>query len=331
MTVNAKLADRVRPVHAAEKAVSAGVSQEPERDIEKETAPRHVLLVLVDGLGIPPEPLSGTIYRRTPSLCTLIAEDSVAVDASLGVPGTPQSATGQTAILTGVNAAKELGRHLSGFPNRKLREIIARENIFLKLRAAGFTSMFANAYARTHEQRLPRALQSVTTVAVLSAFGQPLSGSDMLAGNAVYHDLTRAWLREHGQPDVPLISEAEAAAHLLQIVRGLDFTLFEYFLTDHAGHRGTEEDRYRVLASLDSFIGALKKQLNTGEELLLLVSDHGNIESSETRLHTRNPVPFAAYGCGAAAARSGVASILDVTPRILTILQQRNGGAAGKC
>ncbi|HEY9807154.1 MAG TPA: hypothetical protein V6D04_11335, partial [Candidatus Obscuribacterales bacterium] len=38
-----------------------------------------------------------------------------AIDATLGVPGLPQSATGQTALFTGCNAPAFLGRHQSAF------------------------------------------------------------------------------------------------------------------------------------------------------------------------------------------------------------------------
>ena len=50
------------------------------------------------------------------------------IDACLGVKGIPQSATGQTALFTGENAAKKLGFHLPAFPNRELREVINNSN-----------------------------------------------------------------------------------------------------------------------------------------------------------------------------------------------------------
>ena len=127
--------------------------------------PRHVLLIMVDGLGIPAGPVEDSILGDCPALCTLLTSESCPADALLGVPGIPQSATGQTTILTGVNAAQALGAHLSGFPNQPLRDIIRAGNLFSKLAEAGRSSIFANAYARRQERRLPRTLQSVTTVA----------------------------------------------------------------------------------------------------------------------------------------------------------------------
>ena len=52
---------------------------------------------------------------------------------------------------------------------------------------------------------------------------------------------------------------------------------------------------------------------------LILTSDHGNIEDSTSRSHTRNPVPLLAVG-PLAAEFSNLSSILDVTPRILDCL-----------
>lgn len=283
--------------------------------------PRHVLLIMVDGLGIPADGFDNSVYRQCPTLRELMQRHAAALDATLGVAGLPQSATGQTALFTGVNAAELLGRHVQGFPTAELRRVIERENIFRKLLDHGRTCTFANAYARAPEHALPKSLRSVTTVAAFAAFGRPRDRQDMLAGRAVYHDLTRTYLHEHDRTDdSPLISEAEAAAHLLHVLRTVDFCLFEFFLTDHVGHRGTDRDRHRVLASLDAFLDGLLNQLDPDHELLLLVSDHGNIEAPGTRHHTMNPVPFCAWGSGAAAALRGMDSITQVTPRILALL-----------
>ena len=275
---------------------------------------------MVDGLGIPQGALHESIYADFPALCRCIEQYSVPLDANLGLPGEPQSATGQTALFTGINGAKLLGRHLSGFPNAELRETIRKENIFGKLQARGLSVTFANAYARQTEQTLPRAFRSVTTVATLSAFGRTRTREDMLAGRAVYHDLTRHWLKVHGGVNVPLITEEEAAAHLLGIVRSVDFCLFEYFLTDHAGHRGDDSQKRAILGSLDRFFQFLMDGVDTENELFLWTSDHGNLEQPSTKQHTRNPVPFCAYGWRARDVREGMNSILQVCDRVERVL-----------
>ena len=72
------------------------------------------------------------------------------VDACLGIAGRPQSATGQATLFTGVNAAAHLGQHLHGFPNAKLRQLLAAESVFCKVGAAGGRATFANAYPRPY-------------------------------------------------------------------------------------------------------------------------------------------------------------------------------------
>lgn len=43
------------------------------------------------------------------------------LETTFGVPGRPQSATNQTALLTGEPAPRLVGRHVLGFPDAALR------------------------------------------------------------------------------------------------------------------------------------------------------------------------------------------------------------------
>lgn len=282
--------------------------------------PERILLVFVDGLGWPPEPLAESRYAPLGALRRLLDHHAVPLDASLDVPGLPQSATGQTALFTGLNAARLLGRHIEGFPNAELRELIAAHSLFRRLRAAGRTCTFANAYLRGPGTSLPLGLRSVTTVMTCEALGSTRQRPELEAGRAVFHDLTRASASKIGISDLPEISEETAAEHLLAILREVDFCLFEYFLTDHAGHRGDLAWQNAILASLDRFLAALLAGLDPGRELLLLTSDHGNIESRADHHHTTNPVPWIACGRGEKQARQNCRSLTDATPRILGLL-----------
>ncbi|MDH7499283.1 MAG: hypothetical protein QHH30_02730 [candidate division NC10 bacterium] len=67
-------------------------------------------------------------------------------DANLGVEGLPQSATGQTTLLTGINAAQLLGRHVNGFCTRELRALLDGHSLFARLLQMGRKPTFANAY-----------------------------------------------------------------------------------------------------------------------------------------------------------------------------------------
>ena len=68
------------------------------------------------------------------------------IDACLGVAGIPQSATGQTALLTGCNAARHLGYHLPAFPNEALIELIQQDSLLKRAKSRGLRATFANAY-----------------------------------------------------------------------------------------------------------------------------------------------------------------------------------------
>ena len=280
---------------------------------------KQVVLIFVDGLGLGGvDPAINPIHNGAcPNLERLLDGHAVPIDASLGVPGLPQSATGTTAILTGVNAVQIAGRHVEGFPSGPLKEVIRKENIFTKLAAMGLTSTFANAYFVDEVAEVEKGRhQSVTTVAALSAFGRVRDKAMLEQNEAVYQDLTRESLRARGYTG-PLVSPAESAHHLMAIARQHHFTLFEYFQTDRAGHSGEPAQVRKALSLLDEFVGALLPLANGEGMLLAMTSDHGNIEDGRTQAHTLNPVPFVAMGPGSKALETRVKSIVDVTPALL--------------
>src|SRR2546428_7322987 len=119
----------------------------------------RVLLFFIDGLGIgtrgPHNPFDG--LADAAPLAVFQEEKPeiplngivVATDACLGVEGRPQSASGQTTILTGINAPAAIGYHKQGLPNHPLLDIIREHSIFLQLKRAGGTPItFAYTYTR---------------------------------------------------------------------------------------------------------------------------------------------------------------------------------------
>ena len=282
------------------------------------SAPRTIF-VFVDGLGLGlDEPSINPIHGGCcPVLERLLREESVPVDARLGVRGLPQSATGQATLLTGRNAAEVMGRHVEGLPGPKLKELVRENNLFSRLIERGYTCTFANAYFTDDMNEVrSRRHQSVTTVASLQAFGAVRDTAAMLGNRAVYQDLTRQFLRSRGYTG-PDVTPRESAEHLLAIAEEHDFTLFEYFQTDLMAHKGTPEDVRRVLTQLNEFLDVLLAWPKKSGHLLLLTSDHGNIEDSRTRVHTENPVPLAAVGEGADVLKAKVKSLVDFVPALL--------------
>jgi hypothetical protein len=284
------------------------------------------VFLLVDGLGLgSPDPTLNPVHSGIcPHLEVLLAHEAVPIDAGMGVPGLPQSATGQTALLTGVNAAEAMGRHVEGFPGPALREIIRQHNLYDRLAALGVRSTFANAYYVTDAADVhTRRIQSVTTVSALKAFGTVRDVAALREGRAVYQDLTRSSLRDKGY-DGPLVTPEASAGTLLDIAGEYDFTLFEYFQTDRAGHKGSPEDVRRVLALFDAFLGVVALFGRRPGCLFVMTSDHGNIEEAGSPQHSANPVPFVAVGEGAAFLRERVRSVTDVTPALVELYRTRN-------
>jgi len=277
-----------------------------------------IIFIFVDGLGIGSDnpdvnPLCG---GRFPVLEKLIA-DAVPLDACLGVDGLPQSATGQATLLTGINAPKAMGRHIEGFPPPSLKKLIQHESLFSKLHSIGKQCTFANCYLNVDPHSIPARRQSVTTVMTLSTLGHVRTNADLHTGKAVTHDITRWTMHTRGY-EGPLITPEEAAYHLLAVGEENDFTLFEHFLTDRAGHSGNHATALELLETLERFISAAAGFANQPDHLFLLSSDHGNIENLSVRTHTRNPVPLIALGTHARHFES-LRSIADVTPAIMAL------------
>ena len=281
-----------------------------------------IIFVFVDGLGIgSSDPESNPLRdARFPNLGKLL-ENAIPLDASLGVDGLPQSATGQAALLTGINAPKEMGRHIEGFPPPSLKKLIEHENIFSKLRKLGKRCTCANSYWIDDPYRIPLRRQSVTTVMSLSALGGVRHKTELLAGKAVNHDITRWTMHTRGY-DGELISPETAAGHLLAVAKENDFTLFEYFLTDRAGHSGKPELVFQCLETLERFLPKVAAFAEQPNHLFLLSSDHGNIEDLSVFTHTKNPVPLVALGMKSGFFQT-LETLTDVTPAIVNCFSEQ--------
>ncbi len=84
-------------------------------------------------------------------------------------------------------------------------------------------------------------------------------------------------------------------------------------------HRGTSDDVDRVLSHLDRMLQVVFADWQQEEHLLILTSDHDNIEDSRTRTHTKNPVPFVAVGWGADLLRKEVTRIEQFADALLKL------------
>lgn len=250
------------------------------------------------------------------------------IDASLGVEGLPQSATGQTTIYTGQNAPKFLGRHQSGFANGSLRKLIDGYGLFARTLAAGRTATLANAYSPEYFYAIAarKRRYSVCTLLNLAA-GLPFRMQyEYEQGEAIFWDIIGAvrparntrTLRQKGarQP----ISPAVAGERLAKLSARYGVTLFECYLTDFAGHRQKWAQAMACLQRVDAFLESVIAHLPPNVTLLI-TSDHGNIEDLSTKRHTFNKVPLLAVGPHSADF-SQVDNLTGITPRILLSIQK---------
>ena len=293
-----------------------------------------VLLIFVDGLGIGTRGAHNPLDRLGADAAPLavFADEApelpqggvlARTDARLGVEGRPQSASGQTTILTGVNAPAALGYHKQGFPNEEMRAIIRAHSIFLQLQRAGIgPNTFANAYTPRFFNARPRWV-SATTVAVEAAGLSFRQLDDLNAGRAVYQDFTNGLLLGAGFDVQPRTPE-EAAAVLTDIAHKHRFTLYEYFITDRVGHAQDMPAALAVLAGLARFVRAVLARISLARTTVILTSDHGNVEDLSVRNHTLNEVPTLAWGADAASVAARVRDLADITPTIIELLAKES-------
>ncbi len=299
----------------------------------------RLLLVFADGVGLAPvSPVNPFAALPAPTLRSLLGGPLClvrvlergglllrAADATLGVECLPQSATGQAALFTGVNAARAIGSHVVGLPGPRLRALIAEHSIFRRLRAGGRRATFANAYTDGYLERVERGEQrpSVTTCAVAAA-GLPFRRlADLERDEAVSWDIERDRFAERAGQAIPRVSAAAAGRHLAALALRHDLTVFETFLTDLAGHGRRGVSPEEAVGRLDGLLGGVLAA-GDGALTVLLTSDHGNLEDASTRSHTRHPVPILAVG-PLAGEFAAVGSILDLSPTLERLLAAPSG------
>jgi hypothetical protein len=276
----------------------------------------HVLVLFLDGLGLGPNdpetnPLAaasmGTISRLLDG-GSLVLETTpfegeiaslVAWDAQLGMSGRPQSASGQAVLLTGRNIPEEIDGHYGPKPNPAIRDILVSDNIFLEVVRRGGTATLLNAYPPGYFSAIEskRRLYSAIPMAVAAADIPLKTFEDLQARNALSADFTGVgWNTRSGFPYAPEYSPKEAGELLAKLGQRYHLSWFDYWLSDYAGHRGTRIEAVELLETLDEVLEGLLDHWNVQKDLIVLTSDHGNVEDLSGRKHTLNPVPALVIG-----------------------------------
>ena len=309
-----------------------------------------ILFLFLDGVGLgldsgdnpfasAPTPWLRAVLGRSFIDGPNVARDGLlfrGIDATLGVEGLPQSATGQTALFTGLNAAQAVGMHIATYPTRALRDILAQHSLFKRAAEAGRRVTFANPFHAIYWQAVAegRVKLSASTLAIQAAGVRFRDLADLERGEAVFWDIThevaptrrfrprprRNSAGEDSPPPYPFpiapITPEEAGRRLARIAAAHDLTLYESFLTDLSGHRRLPLSPEAIIARVDAFLGGVLDH-RAADTTLVLTSDHGNLETRSFKGHTRNPVPLLVVG----PAVDHFREVTDITHVALAILQ----------
>ncbi len=232
------------------------------------------------------------------------------IDANLGVIGLPQSGTGQTTILTGINAAAHLGFHYGPWVSPSLRPLL--ENSILG--RIGSVRL-ANFYPQSYISALKNGKVQLNAIATSAlAAGATLEQAGMNNEQATGIGDEQAT----GIGIAPMLHQPDQPASLEQIRQwAFNFmssqakiTIFDQWWTDHVGHKMNLNEAQAFAQRLEIFCAACL-EFKDPETLFLVTSDHGNFEDLGVKTHTRNPVPLAAVGLGANRF-ADVSSLVDI-------------------
>jgi len=275
----------------------------------------RVLFIFLDGIGLGennPE-INPLARAKMPNLNQLLngrslLKDSapfvgeratlLGIDPSVGVAGLPQSATGQAMLVTGVNIPANLGFHYGPKPNPEVAAFLNNGTLFSRLAQAGKKTALLNAYPPRYFDGIDsgKRLYSSIPMAVTNAGVKLFTHEDLFAGRALSADFTGdGWRAMLGFPDAPTMSAHQAGRKLISLANDYDFSLFEYWASDYAGHKQQMNTAIELMETFDGVLGGVVEEMD--EEMLVLVtSDHGNMEDLSTRKHTAADVPALVIG-----------------------------------
>jgi hypothetical protein len=301
--------------------------------VDSAGASPRILLVFLDGVGIgPDDPALNPFVRARDRLPTLTSAmggvptterprvggssgHAFPLAATLDVEGTPQSGTGQVALLTGESAAALFGRHFGPWTPVRLRPLLEERNLLSRAAGAGRSVAFANAYPQgwpgpNGERRVAGPPLAARAAGALTRAEVALARGEAVASEIV----NEGWRRQLGFAALPEVTPRQAGVNLARLSRSADLTLFAHYATDAAGHTRDMDAAIDALARVDAFFEGIVSELSA-DTLLLVASDHGNLEDVSGG-HTRNPALGIAVGPGAAEA-AAMSDIRAVAPFVL--------------
>lgn len=307
----------------------------------------RVLFLFLDGVGLgPSDPQTNPLASaRMPALEGLLQGKRMvtgvapfwgpqatllSIDARLGVPNTPQSASGQASLLTGRNVPQSIGGHYGPKPNPAVAEVLRQDNLFMQVKGRGGTAALLNAYPPGYFQAIEsgRRLYSAIPLAVTAAGVPLMTADDLVAGKALSADFTGdGWASQPNFPPAPVYSPEGAGRLMADLAASYDLSWFDYWASDYAGHHQDAEAAVRLMESFDGVLGGLVGAWGDRRDLIVLTSDHGNMEDLGARGHTLNPVPGLLIGPEDLRRRfsEGLADLTGFAPAVLDIIYGDHG------
>jgi hypothetical protein len=310
---------------------------------------RRVIFLFLDGIGLGEnrpavnplvagefpvlnELLEGApLVAATGRLSTRHAE-LLPADAHMGIAGRPQSATGQAAILTGINAPARLGEHYGPRPDGRVRAVIDEGNLFRQVEESRKRFFFCNAYPHGYFAAVNRGkrLLSVVPYAATSAGQTLLDADDLVAGRGIAADFTnRGWVEHLGYRDIPVYEPEEGGALVWQLAQRYDFLFFEHWYSDELGHRQDLAGAVKNFASFDRFLGGLLQAADLSETMVIVASDHGNMEDCSHGKHTENAALTLIFGAERQIAAAHIRALTDFAPVITSFLSGSLSASTG--
>ncbi|GJM41394.1 MAG: metalloenzyme [Ardenticatenaceae bacterium] len=292
---------------------------------------RYVHIFFLDGVGLGGDDpaVNPFVTANLPNLAGLLGNgwyltrqpiinervSLIPTDANLEMPRKPQSATGQATILTGRNVPQLVGEHYGPKPNPAVRAVVAEGTLFREVVEAGGQAALITPYPQGYFDAIERGKRLLSSVplAATEAGLALMTADDLRNGRAVSPGFTGQGWRDHlGYDDIPLLTLPEAGRQVARIAPNYQFSFFEHWPSDRAGHRGTLADAAAHLEMIDAVLGGLLDAWDDQNGLFILTSDHGNIEEKDQRQHTRNPVPTLLIGPGHADLAAQVRDLRDI-------------------
>ncbi len=245
----------------------------------------------------------------------------LALDANLGVRGLPQSASGQATLLTGKNVPALIGEHYGPKPNPPIADILREGTLFQTLTQRGLRTALLGAYPPGYFQVIESGKRMFSAIpqAAVNAGVRLMTKDDLYAGRALSAEFTGQGWREHlGLLDAPILEPHAAGRLLASLAAEYDFSFFEFWLSDYAGHKQDMAQAVGILENFDQVLGGLLEAWDDTAGLVLITSDHGNLEDLSTRKHTANPVPGLVIGAPELRAQfsEGLTDLAGVAPAI---------------